>query len=86
MGGMSEPERVKRAAEVIDRDPEEAQAKLQRATGQEVTMGDVMVVPANVPSKVDPLQQYGVAGWKVAFVAKVIDSARVLRVETAVSP
>lgn len=47
---------------------------------------DVMVVPANVPSKVDPLQQYGVAGWKVAFVAKVIDSARVLRVESAVSP
>jgi N4-gp56 family major capsid protein len=47
---------------------------------------DVMVVPANTPSKVDPLQQYGVGGWKVAFVAKVIDSARVLRVETAVSP
>lgn len=46
---------------------------------------DVMVVPANTPSKVDPLQQYGVAGWKIAYVAKVLDSARILRVETAVS-
>lgn len=46
---------------------------------------DIMVVPANTPSKVDPLQQYGVAGWKVAFVAKTLDSARVLRIETAVS-
>ena len=47
---------------------------------------NVMVVPANTPSKVDPLQQYGVCGWKVAFVAKVLDSLRVLRVESAVSP
>lgn len=46
---------------------------------------DVMVVPANTPSKIDPLQQYGVAGWKVAYVAKVLDTARILRVETAVS-
>jgi N4-gp56 family major capsid protein len=46
---------------------------------------DIMVVPANTPSKIDPLQQYGVAGWKVAFVAKTLDSARILRVETAVS-
>jgi N4-gp56 family major capsid protein len=46
---------------------------------------DIMIVPANTPSKVDPLQQYGVAGWKIAFVAKVLDSARILRVETAVS-
>jgi len=44
-----------------------------------------MVVPANTPSKVDPLQQYGVAGWKVAYAAKTLDSARVVRVETAVS-
>ena len=46
---------------------------------------DLMIVPANTPSKVDPLQQYGVAGWKIAFVAKTLDSARILRVETAVS-
>jgi N4-gp56 family major capsid protein len=46
---------------------------------------DIMVVPANTPSKIDPLQQYGVAGWKVAFVAKTLDSARILRVETAVA-
>jgi N4-gp56 family major capsid protein len=46
---------------------------------------DLMVVPANTPSKVDPLQQYGVSGWKVAFVAKVLDAARILRVETAVT-
>jgi N4-gp56 family major capsid protein len=46
---------------------------------------DIMVVPANTPSKIDPLQQYGVAGWKCAYVAKTLDSARVLRVETAVS-
>ncbi len=46
---------------------------------------DIMVVPANTPSKIDPLQQYGVAGWKVAYVAKVLDNARILRVETAVA-
>jgi N4-gp56 family major capsid protein len=46
---------------------------------------DLMIVPANTPSKIDPLQQYGVAGWKVAFVAKTLDSARVLRVETGIS-
>ena len=45
---------------------------------------DLMVVPANTPSKVDPLQQYGVSGWKAAFVAKVLDSARILRIETAI--
>jgi N4-gp56 family major capsid protein len=46
---------------------------------------DIMIVPANTPSKIDPLQQYGVAGWKVAFVAKTLDSARILRIETGVS-
>lgn len=46
---------------------------------------DLMIVPANTPSKIDPLQQYGVAGWKVAFVAKTLDSARILRVETGIS-
>jgi N4-gp56 family major capsid protein len=46
---------------------------------------DIMVVPANTPSKIDPLQQYGVAGWKVAFVAKTLDAARILRIETAVA-
>lgn len=46
---------------------------------------DIMVVPANTPSKIDPLQQYGVAGWKIAYVCKVLDSARILRIETAVS-
>jgi N4-gp56 family major capsid protein len=46
---------------------------------------DLMVVPANTPSKVDPLQQYGVSGWKAAFVAKVLDSVRILRIETAVT-
>ena len=46
---------------------------------------DMMVVPSNTPSKIDPLQQYGVAGWKVAFVAKVLDTARILRVETGIS-
>ena len=46
---------------------------------------DVMVVPANTPSKIDPLQQYGIAGWKVAYVVQVLDSLRMLRVETAVS-
>ena len=46
---------------------------------------EILVVPANTPSKVDPLQQYGVAGWKVAFVAKTLDSARILRIESAVA-
>lgn len=46
---------------------------------------DIMVVPSNTPSKIDPLQQYGVAGWKVAYVAKVLDSARILRIESAVA-
>jgi len=46
---------------------------------------DVLVVPANTPSKIDPLQQYGVAGWKVAYVVQVLDALRMLRCETAVS-
>lgn len=46
---------------------------------------DIMVVPANTPSKIDPLQQYGVAGWKIAYVAKTLDAARILRIETAVA-
>lgn len=46
---------------------------------------DIMVVPANTPSKIDPLQQYGVAGWKVAYVAKTLDALRILRIETAVA-
>jgi N4-gp56 family major capsid protein len=46
---------------------------------------DVMVVPANTPSKIDPLQQYGISGWKVAYVVQVLDALRMLRVETAVS-
>lgn len=46
---------------------------------------DIMVVPANTPSKIDPLQQYGVAGWKVAYVAKVLDALRIMRIETAVA-
>jgi N4-gp56 family major capsid protein len=46
---------------------------------------DIMVVPANTPSKIDPLQQYGVAGWKIAYVCKTLDSARILRLETAVA-
>ena len=46
---------------------------------------DVMVIPANTPSKVDPLQQYGIAGWKVAYVVQVLDALRMLRVETAVA-
>lgn len=46
---------------------------------------DVMIVPANTPSKVDPLQQYGVAGWKVAYVAKRLDDLRILRIESGVS-
>jgi N4-gp56 family major capsid protein len=46
---------------------------------------DVMVIPANAPSKIDPLQQYGIAGWKVAYVVQVLDALRMLRCETAVS-
>ena len=46
---------------------------------------DVIVVTANTPSKIDPLQQYAIAGWKVAYVVQVLDALRMLRVETAVS-
>ncbi len=46
---------------------------------------DVMVIPANTSSKIDPLQQYGLAGWKTAYVVQVLDALRMLRVETAVS-
>jgi len=46
---------------------------------------DVMVVPANTPSKVDPLQQYGICGWKVAYVVAMLDALRMIRIETAVS-
>jgi N4-gp56 family major capsid protein len=44
---------------------------------------DILVVPCNTPDRSDPLQQYGTCGWKVAYVAKVLDSARILRLETA---
>lgn len=46
---------------------------------------NVMVVPADSPSKLDPLNQYGLAGWKIAFVAKVLDVSRIIRIESAVS-
>lgn len=45
----------------------------------------LIVVPKDQPSKADPLNQYGTAGWKVAFVPKVLDSLRIVRLETAVS-
>ncbi|MPZ68604.1 MAG: N4-gp56 family major capsid protein [Actinobacteria bacterium] len=45
----------------------------------------VHVVPVDSPSKQDPLNQYGIAGWKAALVFKVLDSARIVRLETAVT-
>ena len=42
--GLTEPERVQRAQEVIDRDPEEARDRLQAASNQQVTMADVMAL------------------------------------------
>lgn len=37
---------------------------------------DVKYIPPETESKEDPLNQFGVAGWKVAFVAKVLDNAK----------
>lgn len=37
---------------------------------------DVSYIPPTTREKVDPLGQFGIAGWKVAFVAKILDNAR----------
>jgi len=47
---------------------------------------NVIVVPLDTDSKSDPLNQRAYLGWKVAFVAKVLDSNRIERLETAVTP
>jgi N4-gp56 family major capsid protein len=46
----------------------------------------IYVVPADTPSKVDPLNQYGTYGWIATFVAKRIDEARMVRIEHGATP
>ncbi len=46
---------------------------------------NVHIIPVEADDKSDPLHQYGTVGWKVAFTVKVLDSARILRVESAAS-
>lgn len=52
---------------------------LDPATGRGIK---IMMVPADQPDKVDFLGQYGVLGWKVAFQCYVLDSTRIIRLET----
>jgi hypothetical protein len=40
--------------------------------GQYVKVSDLLVLPVSV-SSADPLTQYGVQGWKVAYVSKIIE-------------
>jgi N4-gp56 family major capsid protein len=46
----------------------------------------VFTTGLDVPSKSDPLHQRAYVGWSVVFVAKVLDTLRVIRIETSVSP
>ena len=59
-----------------------AVAAINENTNQGVT---VMVTGMDVPSKSDPLHQRAYVGWKVEFVAKVLDALRIIRVETGVT-
>lgn len=45
----------------------------------------IYFVPADEPTKDDPLGQFGTMGYKFAFVAKVLDSTRYVRLETTAS-
>jgi N4-gp56 family major capsid protein len=45
----------------------------------------VHVIPADADDKNDPLHQFGTAGWKFATTFKVLDSAKIIRLETAAS-
>jgi N4-gp56 family major capsid protein len=47
---------------------------------------NVIVIPLDEPDKSDPLHQRAYLGWKVGFVVKTLDSARIERLETAVTP
>lgn len=47
---------------------------------------DVFITGIDVPSKSDPLHQRAYIGWKVMFVTKVLDTLRIIRIETAVTP
>lgn len=46
---------------------------------------EVHIVPATTPSKVDPLGQFGTAGWLARFAAKIIDQSRIVRIEHGVT-
>lgn len=45
----------------------------------------IIVTPMDTPSKSDPLHQRGIVGWKVMFVAKVLDVLRIIRLETGIT-
>jgi N4-gp56 family major capsid protein len=55
---------------------------IDKATGKGVR---VMFVPADKPTKDDPLGQFGTMGYKFAFVAKILDGTRFVRLETQVA-
>lgn len=44
-----------------------------------------IVIPADSDDKADPLNQYGVVGWKGSYVAKILQQDRGLRVEHGVA-
>lgn len=54
---------------------------IDQATGKGIS---IMYVPADQPSRDDPLGQFGTMGYKFAFVVKMLDNARMVRLETAV--
>ncbi len=45
----------------------------------------IYMVSADEPSRDDPIAQFGTLGWKIAFVTKVLDTTRYIRLETSVS-
>jgi N4-gp56 family major capsid protein len=56
--------------------------RIDPATGKGIR---IYFVPADTETKDDPLGQFGTMGYKFAFVAKVLDSTRYVRLETAAS-
>lgn len=56
--------------------------RMDQMTGKGIK---IHFVPADQSTKDDPLGQFGVMGYKFAFVAKVLDSTRYIRLETGVT-
>jgi N4-gp56 family major capsid protein len=63
-----------------------AQPMPRQASGQPSRNSvSLHTVPIETDTKDDPLGQFGTAGWKVAFVAKILQQERGVRVENGAS-